>query len=32
MGGNVEIISSEHDAGKQLESLGSIASFLRYPI
>lgn len=32
MGGTVEIISSEHDAGKQLEALGSIASFLRYPI
>ncbi|HIJ14850.1 MAG TPA: mRNA surveillance protein Pelota, partial [Methanosphaera sp.] len=32
MGGVVEIISSEHDAGKQLESLGSIAAFLRYPI
>lgn len=32
MGGNIEIISSEHDAGKQLEALGSIASFLRYPI
>ncbi len=32
MGGKVMIISSEHDAGKQLESLGSIASFLRYPI
>lgn len=32
MGGSVEIISSEHDAGKQLEALGSIASFLRYPI
>lgn len=32
MGGKIEIISSEHDAGKQLEALGSIASFLRYPI
>ena len=32
MGGTIEIISSEHDAGKQLEALGSIASFLRYPI
>jgi protein pelota len=32
MGGTVIIISSEHDAGKQLESLGSIAAFLRYPI
>ncbi|OED30509.1 mRNA surveillance protein pelota [Methanosphaera sp. WGK6] len=32
MGGTVVIISSEHDAGKQLEALGSIAVFLRYPI
>ena len=32
MGGTIEIISSEHDGGKQLESLGSIASFLRYPL
>ncbi|WP_455645002.1 mRNA surveillance protein pelota [Methanosphaera sp.] len=32
MGGSVVIISSEHDAGKQLEALGSIAAFLRYPI
>ena len=32
MGGNVEIISSQHDGGKQLEALGSIAAFLRYPI
>ena len=32
MGGTVEIISSQHDAGKQLEALGSLASFLRYPI
>ena len=32
MGGHVMIISSEHDAGKQLEALGSIAAFLRYPI
>ncbi len=32
MGGKVEIISSQHDAGKQLEALGSLGSFLRYPI
>ncbi len=32
MGGEVYIISSEHDGGKQLESLGSMAAFLRYPI
>jgi len=32
MGGTVEIISSQHDGGKQLEALGSIAAFLRYPI
>lgn len=32
MGGSIEIISSEHDGGKQLQSLGSIAAFLRYPI
>ena len=32
MGGKVEIISSQHDGGKQLEALGSIAAFLRYPI
>lgn len=32
MGGSVVIISSQHDAGKQLEALGSIAAFLRYPV
>jgi protein pelota len=32
MGGSIEIISSQHDGGKQLEALGSIAAFLRYPI
>ena len=32
MGGSVEIISSEHDAGKQLEALGNLGAFLRYPI
>ena len=32
MGGSIEIISSQHDGGKQLESLGSMAAFLRYPI
>lgn len=32
MGGNVTIISSQHDAGQQLKALGSLAAFLRYPI
>jgi len=32
MGGNVMVISSEHDGGKQLESLGGLAALLRYPI
>lgn len=32
MGGNILIISSEHDAGVQLESLGGIGAFLRYSI
>lgn len=32
MGGNIEIISSQHDGGKQLDALGSIAAFLRYPL
>ncbi len=32
MGGNVMVISSEHDGGKQLESLGGIAALLRYAI
>lgn len=32
MGGNVIIISSEHDGGKQLSSLGGIAALLRYPL
>jgi len=32
MGGNVMVVSSEHDGGKQLESLGGMAAFLRYPI
>jgi protein pelota len=30
MGGKVMIISSEHDGGKQLASLGGIAALLRY--
>jgi protein pelota len=30
MGGKVMIISSDHDAGKQLTSLGGIAALLRY--
>jgi protein pelota len=32
MGGEVTVISSEHDGGKQLESLGSIAALLRFPV
>lgn len=32
MGGNIEIISSQHDGGSQLNALGSIAAFLRYPL
>lgn len=32
MGGEIMVISSEHEGGKQLESLGGIASFLRFPI
>lgn len=32
MGGNITIISSQHDAGQQLKALGSLAAFLRYPI
>lgn len=32
MGGEVMVISSEHDGGKQLESLGGLAALLRYPI
>ncbi|KZX12056.1 mRNA surveillance protein pelota [Methanobrevibacter filiformis] len=30
--GEVTVISSEHDGGKQLESLGGIAAILRYPL
>ena len=30
MGGKVMIISSEHNGGKQLTSLGGIAALLRY--
>jgi protein pelota len=30
--GKVHIVSSGHDAGKQLESLGGIAAFLRFKI
>jgi protein pelota len=30
--GRVHIVSSEHDSGKQLESLGGIAAFLRFKI
>lgn len=32
MSGEVMVISSEHEGGKQLNSLGGIASILRYPI
>ena len=32
MKGEVMVISSEHDGGKQLESLGGMAAFLRYAI
>ena len=32
MGGEVTIISNEHDGGKQLEALGGMAAILRYPI
>lgn len=31
-GGRVEILSTNHDAGKRLESLGGYAAILRYPI
>ena len=31
-GGNVVIISSVHDAGKQLEALGGVAALLRYKL
>ncbi|MCK9152425.1 mRNA surveillance protein pelota [Methanobacterium alcaliphilum] len=32
MGGKVILVSSEHDGGKQLESLGGMAALLRYAI
>ncbi|MDD6256286.1 mRNA surveillance protein pelota [Methanobrevibacter boviskoreani] len=32
MGGEVTIISSEHEGGEQLQALGGIAAVLRYPI
>ena len=32
MKGEVMVISSEHEGGKQLESLGGLAALLRYPI
>jgi protein pelota len=32
MKGEVMVISSEHDGGKQLESLGGMGAILRYPI
>ncbi len=30
--GKVHIVSSEHDAGKQLKSLGGVAALLRFKI
>ena len=32
MSGEVMVISSEHEGGNQLSSLGGFAAFLRYPI
>jgi len=32
MAGEVMVISSEHDGGKQLESLGGLVAILRYPV
>lgn len=32
MKGDVMVVSSEHEGGKQLESLGGMAAILRYPI
>jgi len=32
MAGEVMVISSEHEGGKQLESLGGIAAMLRFPV
>jgi protein pelota len=32
MKGDVMVISSEHEGGKQLESLGGVAAILRYAI
>jgi protein pelota len=32
MSGEVIVVSSEHEGGKQLESLGGVAALLRYPI
>jgi len=32
MAGEVMVISSEHEGGKQLESLGGLAAILRYPV
>ncbi|MDR0900839.1 MAG: mRNA surveillance protein pelota [Methanobrevibacter sp.] len=32
MNGKVMVISSQHDGGKQLESLGGMAAILRYPV
>lgn len=32
MSGEVLVVSSEHDGGAQLKSLGGLAAFLRYPI
>jgi protein pelota len=30
--GNIIIVSTEHDAGKQLKALGGISALLRFPI
>ena len=32
IGGKVMVISTSHDAGKQLKALGGIAALLRFPI
>jgi protein pelota len=32
IGGKVVIISTEHDAGKQLKALGGVGALLRFPI
>jgi len=32
MGGRIDIVSAEHEAGKKLHSLGGMAALLRYPV